>query len=197
MRSFNPIAFVRLSPRLASRLALVFAVLAGGCLRAATQSTVSSVYTDLAGSNCTPVSESKETGATVHRCNGVAGWKLLVLYDDQRMSVTAVAPDGKESPLAYWDTISRGFTSLGMVAEWRVRQKGGQDTTPVALIVRVNASETKDGGRQTRASYLAVAKIGESGACVTRRIEPAADANERARRAADEALQAPCLTVKN
>ena len=115
---------------------------------------------------------------------------MLVLYDDQRMSVTAVAPDGKESPLAYWDTISRGFTSLGMVAEWRVRQRGSQDATPVALIVRVNASEAK-GGRQTRTSYLAVAKIGAAGACVTRRIEPAADANERARRAADQALQAP------
>jgi hypothetical protein len=110
------------------------------------------------------------------------------------MSITVVAPDGKESPLAYWDTISRGFTSLGPKAEWRVRRSGNHDI-PVALIVRVNASEGQPGGSPARTSYLAVTKISASGACVTQRIGPGADANERARQAADEAIRAPCLAA--
>ena len=159
-----------------------------------TQPAFSSVYTDLSGQNRTAVIESRETGATVQRCGGVGGWSLLVLYYDQRMSVTAVAPSGKERPQAYWDTISRGFTSLGPRAEWRLRKDGNQDATPVALIVRVDASEAQAGRPAARTSYLAVTKISESEACVIRRIGPGPDANEQARRAADEALHAPCIT---
>ena len=174
-------------------LAFIFTLLLGACLRGEAPPSLSSVYTDLSGSNCSAVNENRETGATVHRCHGVGGWDLLVLYDDQRMSVTAVDRNGKESPLAFWDTISRGFTSLGPRAEWRVSKGGNQDATAVAVIVRVNVSETTGDGQVHRTSYLAVAKLGESGACVTRRIGPANDANDQARRAADTASEEPCL----
>jgi hypothetical protein len=178
-----------------TRSVLVLAMLVAACVDGETQFAVSSIYTDLMGSNCGQVSENRETGATVHRCDGVVGWNLLVLYDDQRMSVTVVAPDGRQSPLAYWDTVSSGFTSLGPRAEWRVRKNGNQ-TTPVALIVRVNASEAKAAGERTRTSYLAVAKISGSTACVTRRIEPSSDANEQARRSADNESQTSCLGAR-
>jgi hypothetical protein len=190
------VSYTRAFFPLVTRIGLALGVLLGACANGETQSALSSVYTDLSGENCTEVSENRETGATTQRCTGVGGWNLLVLYDDQRMSVTMVAPDGKESPLAYWETISPAFTSLGARAEWRVRRSGNQDAPPVALIVRVNASEARAGGPPTVTSYLAVTKINESGACVTRRIGPGANANEQARRAADEAQKAPCLSAR-
>jgi hypothetical protein len=68
--------------------------------------------------------------------------------------------------------------------------RGGR---PIALIVRVNASEDPvDSSRIT--SYLAVAKITPTEICVTDRIDPAADGNEAARRAADAAASRPCRT---
>ena len=147
-----------------------------------------SVYTDLSGANCNLVKESKETGATTHQCKGIEGWSLLVLYDDQRMSITAVDPGGQEHPLNYWGVITRAFSSLGAKAEWRVPDAGPDRGKPAALIVRVNSSEQ---GKSV--SYLAVSRLRGSSVCTTDRIPPASDANERARRAADAASGAPCL----
>jgi len=194
LRPFAHVPYERTFWRPVTRLVLAVGILVGACARGETQSAVSSIYTDLMGSNCTSVRENRDTGATVHRCAGVGGWNLLVLYDDQRMSVTVVAPDGKESALVYWDTISRGFTSLGPRAEWRVRSRGGQAVTPVALIVRVNASDVNGDGQSRSTSYLAVARIGAAGACVIGKIPPSADANEQARRTAD-ATTAPCVNA--
>jgi hypothetical protein len=145
---------------------------------------VESAFTDLEGPSCSLVSEVQETGATVQRCPGTGNWRLLVLFDDDRMSVDVVTPQGTENPLDFWDTISPGFTTLGSQAEWRVR---GQ--LPIALIVRVNALE--EGKRK---SYFAVSKVSESVSCVTHRIE--SGDSEQARQVADSALSAPCLTAR-
>ena len=152
----------------------------------------SSVYTDLAGSSCTLVEEHKVTGATVHRCRGVSGWNLLVLYDDQRMSVTLVGPNRKEHPLDYWDVVTQGFSSLGSKAEWRVR-RGNGTIKPVALIVRVKASEAQQDGLTKKSSYLAVAKVDSERSCVTHKISAGPNANDRARQAADKSPNEACL----
>jgi hypothetical protein len=55
----------------------------------------------------------------------------------------------------------------------------------------VNASEGDDPDAIT--SYLAVAKITPEKICVTDRIDPGADMNVAARRAADTADKRPCL----
>lgn len=151
----------------------------------------SSAYTDLSGANCSLVKENKETGGTTHQCKGVGGWSLLVLYDDQRMSITAVDPGGKEHPLNYWTVITAAYSSLGAKAEWRVPDAGPDRGKPTALIVRVNSSE--QGGLGKSVSYLAVSRLRGSSVCTTDRIPPAPDANERARRAADAVAGAKCL----
>lgn len=155
---------------------------AGGAIR--------SVYTSLAPEQCRVIRRHEETGGSVSRCPGVAGHALLVSEDDARMSVDVVTPDGGEHPLNYWSVVTRGFSTLGPRAEWRVRGEGGQ-ARPVALIVRVNAAEDPDNPERTT-SYLAVAKITPREVCVTNSIAPAADANEQARRAADASAGRPC-----
>lgn len=152
---------------------------------------LTSVYTSIAGKSCRTIEYIKESASTVQRCPGVGGYRLEVADSDARMSVTVVAPSGKKSDLNYWSVITTGFSSLGDKAEWRV-QKVGAKVVPVALIVRVNASENPDAPEKTT-SYLAVAKVTPQQSCVTDKIAPSATANEEARRAADSSAQKPCL----
>jgi hypothetical protein len=150
-----------------------------------------SIYTDISGSRCRTISVNRESGASVQSCPGVAGYKLEVEDDDARMSISVVAPGGKKSELSYWQVITPNFSSLGNKAEWRVTTTKGK-TTPVALIVRVNANEDSSNPQKVT-SYLAVAKITAAKTCVTDKIGPSATANEEARRAADSAATRPCL----
>jgi hypothetical protein len=153
-----------------------------------------SVYTDLSGKSCSLAREDKETGATVHRCKGIAGWDLLVLYDDQRMSLTVVRPDGSEHPLDFWNLFASGSSSLGPRAEWRLPAGGGERREPVALIVRVNTTASSPRGLVGRkVSYLAVVQLHGPATCVTTRVPAGATANGRARRAADQASPGPCM----
>ena len=172
------------------RLLLLAAMLGSLALRAAQDTDRVTIYTDLSGVSCVLVSEVKETGdgPSLHRCPGIGGWQLLVAYDEQRMSVTLTPPHGKPQPLNFWDVITPAFSSLGAKAEWRVTWRNGK-VQPVALIVRVNTISAQ--GRH--ASYLTVAKIAPEQSCVTNRVEPVPNANEKAREFADHASQAPCL----
>lgn len=149
------------------------------------QAPARSVYTSL--EKCRLLSTHPETGGTVQRCPGVAGHALEVADDDARMSIDVVTADRRRHPLNYWGVITGNFSSLGPRAEWRLR-----GSRPIALIVRVNANENPDRPNE-RTSYLAVARISPGRICVTDRIRPSADANVRARRAADRSAGRPCL----
>ena len=152
---------------------------------------ITSMYTGTSGKGCRTIRTFKETGDSEWRCPGVAGYQLEVAEGDLRMNITVVAPNGKKSDLNYWGVITSGFSSLGDKAEWRVQKTGGK-TVPIALIVRVNASENPEAPEKTT-SYLAVAKITPQKTCVTDKIGPSATANEDARRAADTSANKQCL----
>jgi hypothetical protein len=93
--------------------------------------------------------------------------------------------------LNYWQVITSAFSTLGEKAEWRVTKTKGK-LMPLALIVRVNASENPDDAKKVT-SYLAVAKITAQKICVTDKINPGRTQNEEARRAADSAATKACL----
>ena len=98
---------------------------------------------------------------------------------------------GYKMPLDFWTVVTKGFSSLGPRAEWRIARVG-KSVVPVALIVRVNVSgETVTG---TATSYLAVTKISGEQSCVVARIPSAATSNADARKAADAAAAMSCLT---
>lgn len=150
---------------------------------------INSVYTSLAEKDCRVIEVDEEgSGGSISRCPGVAGYALKVLEGDLRQSINVITPDGKEHELNYWSVITGGFSTLGPRAEWRMRGE-----KPIALIVRVNASEDpEDATRIT--SYLAVARISPGPMCVTDRIAPSADANVAARAAADRSGGKPCVS---
>lgn len=172
-------------------LLFALAVISGGTSPTQDQTPVTSVYSDLVSSKCKTVQTDAETGSSVQNCPGIAGYKLQVLDDDSRQSITVLAPDGKEHPLELWDVVTRSLSSLGNKAEWRVTRSGSK-ISPVALIVRIQANEDTANPKRVT-SYLAVAKITPTAICVTRKIPPSAKANEDARLAADSSQSAPCL----
>jgi hypothetical protein len=159
-----------------------------GAFADADSGAIHSVYTSLAEADCRVTSVDEESGSSSSRCPGTAGYALNAHDGDARISIDVVTPDGRVHELNYWGVITHGFSSPGPRAEWRMR--GGR---PIALIVRVNASEDPvDSSRLT--SYLAVAKITPRETCVTDRIAPSPTANEQARAAADRSAGRPCLT---
>jgi len=152
-------------------------------------SSVRSNHTDLSGKGCSPIKSISEVSSE-WTCPGIPGYKLLIQSDDDRDSVTVITPDGKQHPLNFSKTISKGaFASLGLKAEWRVINRSGKDV-PIALIVRVD-TQTADNDKRT--SYLAVSKISAQGICVTDRVAPTINANEKARSLADASTGKPCL----
>jgi hypothetical protein len=79
---------------------------------------------------------------------------------------------------------------VGEKAEWRV-VRTGKAVKPTALIFRFNASDNPEKPVQNT-SYLIVVKITKTSACVTDVVKSAANANETARRLADNSADKPC-----
>jgi hypothetical protein len=150
---------------------------------------VQSIYADLAPARCGTAVVDAESGASVRRCPGIAGYSLRAESDDDRASLTVVAADGARYPLRFCDVVTPYFSRLGPRAEWRVAE---QDM-PHALIVRVDTIASPAATKTT--SYLAVAKIAPPTTCVTDRIAPSRNANAEARPAADAAPGEACLTT--
>lgn len=173
-------------------LSLVLALALSVGSDAFAESNLTSVYTDISGRACKKTVNDKLTGASTSVCRGVGGFYLHALDDDERSSVSVVAPDKQVFPLEYWNVVTHGFSSLGARAEWRVTTTGGK-RVPVALIVRVNAVDQSDPDRPKRTPLLAIAKIRSDTACVVGKIDALLpDARQRARTLAD-AEELACL----
>jgi hypothetical protein len=144
-----------------------------------------SVYTDLSAEKCKTIDVNKGMpGNYLGKCAGVGGFDVEVYLDDERNSVGVVLPSKKTVGLDFWNYFGN-FSALGEKAEWRMKGK-----MPVALIVRLNVSDTGDEKPPT--SYLIVSKISATDACVTDVVKPSKSQNAQARRLADKATAKPC-----
>lgn len=153
-----------------------------------TSDKIESVYTNLTDKGCKTTEKNEEEEWITQVCDGVGGYKLEVFEGDLRSSINVIAPNGKKAELEF-QKVSMNFSSLGEKAEWRVEKKDGKDV-PTALIVRFNASKTDDETKST--SYLIVSKIAGEKSCITDVVKPSANANEEARKLADNAANKPC-----
>ena len=163
---------------------------------AAQKQQVTSVYTPLADKKCkTLESSAEDAGFYRGLCSGTAGFKLELLEGDLRQTINVIAPNRKKFELNLWTNVSSAFSFVGDKAEWRVVTKKGK-VTPVALIVRFNASENTEKPDQTT-SYLVVSKITASEICVTDIVRNSSDANAKARELADGAAKKSCRTAKD
>lgn len=143
---------------------------------------ISSRYTEVSPDNCKTVEEELEEGTYVRQlCTGIAGYPLTVAEGDGRMNVHA----GNDPVTG--ETIAP-FNTLGDRVEWRL-----ENGNPFAIIYRLKvvAPESADAGR----SQLFVSKIGKNNgpSCVIAEIAgDYPDANEKARRVADENRDFDC-----
>lgn len=155
---------------------------------AQTNQNIKVVYTDLAAEKCKTIESSEEeAGSYRGECAGVGGYKLEVLEGDIRQTVNVIAPNGQKSELDLWSSVSTGFSSVGDKAEWRV----GSDGKPLAVIIRYNVSEETGNGSKGK-SLLVVVKIANNSTCVTDVIQPMANMNKAARKAADDSMNMSC-----
>ncbi|HEX7296539.1 MAG TPA: hypothetical protein VF251_12340, partial [Pyrinomonadaceae bacterium] len=103
-----------------------------------------SVYTSVDPKSCRTVKSSSDEGGSYEgRCRGVAGYNLIVEEGDLRTNIKVVAPGGVIHSLDLWTVVSSAFSSLGPRVEWRMAKRAAK-ATPVALIIRYNASENVD-----------------------------------------------------
>lgn len=151
---------------------------------------ISSVYTNLDGKSCKTL-ESSEEGAGWYRgrCVGTGGYQLEVTEGDLRQSVDVVAPNKEKFELSF-GSVSSAFSSVGAKAEWRMKGK-----TPIALIVRFNASENPEDSSKIT-SYLIVTKITKGDICIVDVVKPTKTQNEEARKVADSSANKPCRVAE-
>ncbi len=142
-----------------------------------------STYTNLAADKCKATKESSDDGY-VGVCEGVGGFKLEVSEDDLRQNIKVISPSKKKFDLGLWNIYS-GFSSVGEKAEWRMK-----GSVPTALIIRFNVSDAEDSTKIT--SYLMVAKVSKTSACVVDVVMPSKTQNADAQKIADKASTMAC-----
>lgn len=140
-------------------------------------------YTRLGG--CRVVkSNPDEGGWSISACPGLAGFGLRLSEDDLRQDLAIVLPGGGERGLQLAEaTGSGGFSRLGDTVEWRGAEEGGS-FRPEALILRYLVVENPD-TPQKETSYLLAVSLAGGKPCVTAKLAPGPDQNERARQVAD------------
>lgn len=143
-----------------------------------------SVYTSLTEKNCKVTYDKQIHGNMSADCAGVGGYGLKVYADDDRMSVSVVAPGSKVSDLDFWGYF-HNFSTVGQTAEWRMKGR-----KPVALIIRYDITTGDNGEKRT--SFLMVSKIAAENPCVVAVVKPGRNQNAEARRLADAAIGKPC-----
>lgn len=157
---------------------------------------IETIYTSLDDKACKTIeSNPNEGGSYRGMCLGVGGYKLELLEGDIRQTINIITPKKKRYELELWTVVSSAFSFVGQKAEWRVTRKG-QTITPIALIIRFNASKSPD-TPEVNNSFLAIAKITKNSACVTDVVEPTVkNQNAVARQLADASANKPCKSVE-
>jgi hypothetical protein len=142
-----------------------------------------SVYTNLSADKCKATKESSDDGY-VGICDGVGGFKLEVSEGDLRQNIQVILPNKKKFDLNLWG-FNGGFSTVGEKAEWRMK-----GTVPTALIIRFKVSDAEDSAKIT--SYLMVAKVSKTSACVVDVVMPSKTQNADAKKIADKASTMAC-----
>ena len=152
---------------------------------------ITSLYTDLVTEkDCLTYAEAgKNDGDWAElACAGYLGYPVLLSYGDARESVFFGFPP--EDMTTTWESFS-GFNSSGTKVEWRV-DKTGNVSTPFAAIHRRSVSISGEDAEK-QADVLVVAKVaqmeGRQGCTVALVAGTSPNANEEARRIADEKVR--------
>ena len=146
-----------------------------------------SSYTSIAQKDCQTL-ESDNLGS-IQNCESFANMKVTVIEGDIRQSIT-LTRDEKKYELNFWNTISYGFSSLGLELEWRYKRN--QFDNPMGMIVRLEVNEDDEDSEKVT-SYLIVSKITEKEICVVGKVSPRKSQVESAREMLEQSEQMSCL----
>ena len=174
--------------RLVTGIAWALSVYAGfGPIPWASAQTIGSVYTSTAPGNCRIFrARHGVDDSTTRFCPGKAGLGVLVSEDDLRETVSV----GRTRAIAAREPAAQAwfgpFNSSTTTVEWRTR-----DGKPFALIQRWHLDDVADedkSGRPTAKPMLVVTRLPPGPVCHVAYVDVKAnaDANELARKAADE-----------
>jgi hypothetical protein len=174
---------------LASALLALLGLCAGGIGIAAAQDATRSVYTTIDLKTCKP--EPAAQPGTAWRCPGLPAYPILVTERDDHHYVSAgLDPEKRQAAkqtLKPANTIFPGGATRATV-EWRI-PRTSRKAAPYAMIIRyTTSSET------ARSQVLVVSKVTPTETCLAALIDATAnaDANERARVAADATQTFDC-----
>ena len=149
---------------------------------------IASAYTDLdAERDCSVFAAAGEDDGDWANmiCPGYRGYPVVIYYSDLRESIFyGFPPDGDLAPA--WESFG-AFNAAGPRIEWRIEKEGGRET-PFATIHRWFVSKPEGEGN---IEVLVVEKVGQihgrEGCAVGYVVATGnPDANDRARRIADE-----------
>lgn len=158
-----------------------------------------SIYTSTAPKDCRVLSKDKEDGGGVRACKGPSGLAVVVSESDLRETVSAArsVKVAENEPAA--QSRFEPFSSTTNTIEWRTADKSKR---PFAMIQRWHLADNNDKDKDDRPiakPLLVVTRLPPGKACHVAYVDVKAnpDANELARRAADEtARDFKCATDK-
>ena len=132
---------------------------------------------------------SGEPATSQARCDGHAGYELVIRRSDQREGLAIVSPEGEEQVLDLAAHVTDGRVNrIGRTVEWR----GSTPDAPEVLIARVDVANDED-PMAPDTSFLAVVRL-ESPACIVARVPPGPGQLVAARRFADRETLPDCLS---
>ena len=134
---------------------------------------------------------SGEPATSQARCEGHAGYDIIVRRGDFRTGLALVAPEDEEMVVDLGPVTEGRVNSLGRTIEWR----GATPDDPRVMIVRVDVASDEDPMAADN-SFLAVVRL-EGPACVIARVPPGPGQVVVARRFADREMLPECLGVES
>ncbi len=151
------------------------------------------VSSKLTNPPCKTMTVNAEGGESEQVCPGPAGYKLLLLDSDGRMSVTIMTPEGTKRPLDFATVVTPHFSAVGKSAEWRFRDRTSPKA-PTSVIIPLEVKEDPETNKAT--PYWVVARITANTACVVQSIKGREASLSEARKLADSETDPTCLPAK-
>jgi hypothetical protein len=161
-----------------------------GLISSVNAQTIGSSYTSTAPKDCRVTSAGNGVdGSTIRVCPGKAGLRIVISEDDLRESVSVgrTRAAAEKEPAA--EASFGPFNSTANTVEWRAA-----NGKPFAIIQRWHIADNEDEGKDGRPiakPLLVVTRLPPGAVCHVAYIDVKAnpDANELARKAADESAQ--------
>jgi hypothetical protein len=144
------------------------------------------IGTELTGKDCTPATAPEDEGARI--CKGVQGYSLLVKGDETKPDIFLIAPNGKRSPIEYWDKDDPRYRGMRNSVLWVVVH---EPKTTVAIDFSLNVEPRQDYTQFE--GYDVIARVSPGPVCIVGSVPPSSTAAGDSVGIATSPTGRPCL----